>query len=262
MTREICDRYITQRPTDDGLVRVVIQMLPEEAAKLMKAVEAAGDRTSRDRARSTPVDALVEVADAFLAGGDVSAEAPVRATVEVVLHVHDDGSAQLDDGSPLSFETARRLSCDAAAVQITETLDGEVLSVGRRTRTIPASIRRALRARDGGCRFPGCTNRRYVDGHHIRHWADGGETKLSNLVELCRRHHRYVHEYGFSLELSDDDEIVFRDQHGQMISLAPLVPWTPAPLAEAPIPPTWDGSPLDYGWAIEGLLACDARDVQ
>ena len=65
---------------------------------------------------------------------------------------------------------------------------------GRKTRTIPPAIRRALNSRDGGCRFPGCTHQRYVDAHHIEHWADGGETKLSNLVTLCRLHHRLVHE--------------------------------------------------------------------
>jgi hypothetical protein len=180
----------------------------------------------------------------------------------VVLHVVRDGVAHLDVGAPVSLTTARRLACDAAAVRVTEPPDGEVLSVGRRTRTIPASIRRALRARDGGCRFPGCTNRRYVDGHHIHHWADGGETKLSNLVELCRRHHRYVHEYGFGIEIVDG-EIEFRDQRGHAIELAPDLPrprghGLPAVAASMP---TWDGSPLDYGCAVEGLLASGAEGV-
>ena len=75
-----------------------------------------------------------------------------------------------------------------------ENQQGEPLDVGRKTRTIPPAIRRALNSRDGGCRFPGCTHQRYVDAHHIEHWADGGETKLSNLVTLCRLHHRLVHE--------------------------------------------------------------------
>ncbi len=69
--------------------------------------------------------------------------------------------------------------------------DGAVLDVGRRTRTVPPSIRRALLARDGTCRFPGCISRR-CDAHHIEHWLDGGETSLGNLVLLCRRHHRSV----------------------------------------------------------------------
>jgi hypothetical protein len=75
--------------------------------------------------------------------------------------------------------------------------------VGRKTRTIPAAIRRALNTRDGGCRFPGCTHQRYVDAHHIEHWANGGETKLSNLVTLCRLHHRLVHEGEITIESMD-----------------------------------------------------------
>ncbi|TVR61881.1 MAG: HNH endonuclease [Gemmatimonadales bacterium] len=77
---------------------------------------------------------------------------------------------------------------------------GEVLDMGRRTRTIPPALRRALEIRDGGCRFPGC-GLRFTEGHHIVHWSDGGETKLSNLVLLCRFHHRAVHEEGFSVKI-------------------------------------------------------------
>jgi len=70
---------------------------------------------------------------------------------------------------------------------------GTILSVGRKTRTVPPALRRALDYRDRGCRFPGC-GRRYTDAHHVRHWADGGETSLSNTLLLCRHHHRLVHE--------------------------------------------------------------------
>ena len=93
-------------------------------------------------------------------------------------------------------ETSRRMACDASVVHWHETQDGEPLSVGRKTRSIPLAIRRALQRRDGGCRFPGCTCSRFVDAHHITHWADGGETGMDNLVLLCRRHHRMVHEGG------------------------------------------------------------------
>ena len=87
--------------------------------------------------------------------------------------------------------------------------DGEPLSIGRRSRSIPPSMQRALRRRDGGCRFPGCTNTRFVDGHHIKHWADGGETSLSNLIVLCRHHHHLVHEGGFSCATSSDGAVYF-----------------------------------------------------
>ena len=83
--------------------------------------------------------------------------------------------------------------------------DGSVLDVGRKTRTVPPAIRRALDHRDGGCRFPGC-GLRFCDAHHVKHWADGGETRLGNLVLLCRRHHRAVHEEGFGVEIVTDAE--------------------------------------------------------
>jgi hypothetical protein len=87
-------------------------------------------------------------------------------------------------------------------------------------------MRRALRARDGGCRFPGCTNTRFVDGHHIKHWADGGETSLDNLVMLCRHHHHLVHEGGFACEKSADGEVFFRDKREQRLSPRSNLPAT------------------------------------
>jgi hypothetical protein len=85
-------------------------------------------------------------------------------------------------------------------------------------------MRRALRVRDKGCRFPGCTNTRFVDGHHIEHWADGGETSLDNLVLLCRHHHHLVHEGGFVCEKSADGKIRFRDQRDEMLAPSAMMP--------------------------------------
>ncbi|MCH8866727.1 MAG: HNH endonuclease [Proteobacteria bacterium] len=124
----------------------------------------------------------------------------------------------------MSAETSRRIACDCSILSIKEAANGEPLSIGRKTRSIPPALHRALRFRDKGCRFPGCTNDRFVDGHHIRHWADGGETSLDNLVLLCRRHHHLVHEGGFACEKSKDGEIIFRDQRRE-----PLPTWSTLP---------------------------------
>ncbi|MCC5886006.1 MAG: DUF222 domain-containing protein [Gammaproteobacteria bacterium] len=110
----------------------------------------------------------------------------------------------------LATETVRRIGCDAALVRVIESGDGEPLDVGRKTRVIPPAIRRALKRRDGGCRFPGCTHTRFVDGHHIVHWADGGETRLDNLVSVCRHHHRLLHEGGYSVVKRDADFLFVR----------------------------------------------------
>src|SRR5262249_44783883 len=88
-----------------------------------------------------------------------------------------------------------------------------LLRLGGKRRTIPVALRRALRARDGGCRFPGCDNRRFLHAHHLRHWARGGETSLQNLVLLCSRHHRLVHEGGYGL----DERLRFSNRQGRRL---------------------------------------------
>jgi hypothetical protein len=131
---------------------------------------------------------------------------------------------------------------------------------------VPPAIRRALRLRDRGCRFPGCTHTRHVDAHHVRHWADGGETKLSNLVELCGSHHRLLHEGGYGLRVTDDGALVFTRPDGERIPDVPrpLVP-TGDPVAvlaagnhrhdvsAETFRCQWDGAPPDYGAMVQLL---------
>ena len=98
-------------------------------------------------------------------------------------------------GTVLGPEAMRRLACDAAVSRVVTDPDSQPLAVGRRTRVIPPAIRTALVVRDRGCVWPGCDRPpQWTDAHHVRHWADGGPTSLDNLVLLCRRHHRAVHE--------------------------------------------------------------------
>ncbi|MDZ7644987.1 MAG: DUF222 domain-containing protein [Woeseiaceae bacterium] len=172
-------------------------------------------KPEREPASRRRADALADVAETYLA-----ADHAVSATADrfqVVVHVGADtlnaepegdagvtaetsplsDLAHLEHGPHVSAETARRVACDGGIVRLVENDDGVPLSIGRKSRAIPPAIRRALTARDGGCRFPGCTNTRFVDGHHVKHWADGGETSLDNLVLLCRHHHRLVHEGAF-----------------------------------------------------------------
>ena len=109
------------------------------------------------------------------------------------------GAFQRKKSFPLATATARRLACDASLLTVLEDTDGNVLNVGRRTRTIPPAIRHALTLRDQGCRFPGCCEMRFVDAHHIHHWCEGGETRLNNLILQCRHHHRLLHQEGFEI---------------------------------------------------------------
>ncbi|MCY4482331.1 MAG: HNH endonuclease signature motif containing protein, partial [Spirochaetaceae bacterium] len=135
-------------------------------------------------------------------------------------------------GLHLGREAARRVACDAGLVVLRHGADGEVLDVGRRTRTVPSALRRALQSRDHGqCQFPGCDSRR-CDAHHVEHWADGGETRLLNLTLLCRFHHRAVHEQGF--------QVVAGDADGQFRFLRP----DGEPLPAEPPVSSWQGAPL------------------
>ena len=167
---------------------------------------------------------------------------------QVVLHVEaptlesesEPGRSELEDGTRLSAETSRRLSCDASVVRLTEAPDGSVLDVGRKTRTIPPALRRALESRDRGCRFPGC-GLRFTDAHHIKHWADGGETNLENVLLICRFHHRLVHEEGYTVHFprdrrpnSPDRRLHFLDPRMRLLPDAPPPsPHLPAEPVEA-----------------------------
>ena len=145
--------------------------------------------------------------------------------------------------------------------------DGRLVEVGARTRTLPPALRRALQHRDRGCRFPGC-GVSFGQGHHVRHWAQGGPTTLSNLALLCRRHHRAVHEEGYQVERQPDGALQFRRPDGRPL---PEVPPSAAVLGD-PVQvlraahvahglhlhantarPGWLGERLDVGWAIDVL---------
>ena len=179
------------------------------------------------------------------------------------------GHAALEDADGLRVptETARRMACDAGAVVMRHTSDGAILDVGRKTRTIPPALRRALQARDRQCRFPGCNARR-CDAHHVQHWAEGGPTRLDNLVLLCRRHHRSVHEEGFTVQMSSSGDAAFIWPDGRPFPDVPSAPrWTGLPLAPTDArlsaadieigpdtaTPDWYGERLDLGYAIDVL---------
>jgi 5-methylcytosine-specific restriction endonuclease McrA len=142
------------------------------------------------------------------------------------------GQSVLEGGRHVSAETSRRLACDATRVIMRHDEDGRVVEVGARTRTIPPALRRALHHRDRGCRFPGC-GVRFGQGHHIRHWANGGPTTLSNLAMLCRRHHRAVHEEGYRVERQSDGELRFRRPDGRPPPDVPPPPAIPADPVQA-----------------------------
>jgi hypothetical protein len=221
-------RHLHVSATIFGMVRVDGDLDPETGQTFMTALGAVCDAEARipgdDR---TPgqrrADALGELARQFLDRGDrpqVAGERPhVVVTVDLAaLRGQPGGRSALDDVGPIHAETARRLACDAGVTRVITSGRSEPLDIGRRTPVVPPSLRRALVVRDGGrCQFPGCDRpQSWCDAHHVVHWADGGPTALSNLVLLCRRHHRATHG-GFTVRLIDGVP-VFRRPDGSELS--------------------------------------------
>jgi hypothetical protein len=278
-------RWLQAYPGADGMVVIRGQLEPEVGAVVLKALAAAQDilylrRHTKDVSAETraddtadtweqqQADALGLVAEAALHHG-IDPGAPAE-RYQVVVHVdapvlanaESAGQSLVEDGTHVSAETSQRLACDATRVVMRHDAEGRIIEVGARTRTISPALRRALEHRDRGGRFPGC-GRRFTQGHHIRHWAHGGPTTLANLALLCRRHHRAVHEEGFSVQQRPDGELTFRWPNGWII---PDVPPPAAVLAAAvdavaqdihidarTSMPGWLGERLDVGYAIDVL---------
>jgi 5-methylcytosine-specific restriction endonuclease McrA len=285
---------------EDGMVVVRGRLEPEVGALFLQALAAARESLyQRARQRATfnagagdvseetssvsqqRADALALLAETALHQG--LDPGPPGERYQVVVHVDAEvladpaqpGQSVLEGGTHVSAETSQRLACDASRVVMRHDGDGRVVEIGARTRTIPPALRRALHHRDQGCRFPGC-GLRFTQGHHLRHWAQGGSTTLSNLALLCRRHHRAVHEEGYQVARLPDGALQFRRPDGRPL---PEVP-APAVVPGDPIKAlreshdaqglrvnartgcaTWLGERLNVGWAIDVLhpLAQGAR---
>jgi len=299
-------RQLTTWVDEDGMLVLRGRLTPEVGAVVQRALEAAADRLFRESARGTrphqtggtlaeEVTAAQRRADALglLAESALAADLD-RGTAgdhyQIVLHVESggvaaaapvpdeataDSHAVVEVGNAATYvsaETCERIACDASVVVMRQDADGSVLDVGRKTRSIPPAIRRALTARDPRCQFPGCTARR-CDAHHLTHWAHGGPTRLDNLVHLCRWHHRAVHEGGHRITRDTAGNVrVLRPNGTPLPAVPPLPRWTREPLSQAPLGPTtarlaaagieigpytatpaWDGHPFDVVWAIDVL---------
>ena len=219
--------------------------------------------------RPTNAEALTAMCESTLArpptgltGGEryqllLHVDASTLATDSPGASVAGPGSCAIADGPGIAPETARRLGCDASVVAIAER-DGSPVGVGRRTRSIPPSVRRALVARDRRCQFPGCERHRFVDAHHIVHWAQGGATELDNLVLLCRHHHRLVHEGGYSMSRAPEGCLVFRRPDGAEVLPSPPLPRSTPPQLRAGPLLTGAGEKMDLRSCTEAVLAATA----
>ena len=280
----------------DGMWTLHGRFTAEQGALIRKALEQAMDDLQEETADEHPhvtaaapggsvadyerprpaatrrADALERVAQAFLAGARGEHSGGDR----YLIHIHTEPDVLTRDGGGVSSEceehdhvcaeASRRMACDATTIRWQGDEHGEPLNIGRKSRTIPAAIRRALQRRDGGCRFPGCSCRRFVDAHHIHHWADGGATSMDNLVLLCRRHHRLVHEGGFGVHRQPGGEIRFtypdaRDLpdsaagrfRGNAAWIEALNRSSGLEITAQTLPPKWLGERMDSSIVIEAL---------
>ena len=211
-------RYLSRSYHGDGSLTISVELPRESGELVMKALEMAlasmasdgcelhGDDEMVDEMEDETLhqkqaDALVEVARGYLSG-DGNKTNCTADHYQVVVHVDEEvlrGEPDQNSKSDLPIETVRRLCCDASVTPIVEDSDGNPAHVGRKYRVVQPALRRALLARDRSCRYPGCTHEKWLDAHHVVHWADGGETSLENMLMLCSEHHRLLHEGAFQI---------------------------------------------------------------
>jgi hypothetical protein len=294
-------RFVRRSDTASGMVRIEVQLPPEQANILWEAMSAAVDagrgqdasavsdvpaaqshasaeakRPELDPTRlpAERADALVSVAQAYLTHSPRTLgsgyELVLMTTKDQLEHGAAGVGGYLRDGTPVPLHMARMLACDCSRVDVDVGPSGEILDVGRARRTIPSAIGRALWLRDGGCRAPGCGRRHHLHAHHVEAWADGGKTAVSNLVLLCPGHHLQVHEGNLSVQVRSG-KIVFENRYGLKLEPVParsddfdaIERWlhTTEPGFDGAGTPEWDGSRLHLADAVNWLCSAHRNDA-
>ena len=212
------------RNAANGTLRITVELPIEEGEIIARAIEraveagevASGPELGEQSWYAQQADALVAVARSYLEGATSESSATAD-HYQVVVHVDEQSLRGGVGCSDLPIDTVKRLACDASVLTVVEDADGTPLDVGRKKRTVSTTLKRALWSRDRGCTFPGCANKRYVDAHHVRHWANGGETSADNLTLLCSYHHRLLHEGGFRIATDAGGDRYFQRPDGRVI---------------------------------------------
>ena len=295
------ERCVHRHRLPGGMVMLELVLLPDEADLVLRAIEGArevqavqAESAGEPAVEGAPAEAVaaaaapapaeapcwpsradgaLRLAESYLAGHLASGSGGER--FQVMVHLGQEAlaadgqwAATLEDGSLVSAEALRRVACDCALVAMGGDGEGETLNIGRRSRSIPPAIRRALMVRDRGCAFPGCPHTRFLHAHHVKHWLHGGETSLENTCLLCSCHHHLVHEGGWTISRGADGSLVFHSPSGQALAQNPrrepvedIVGWMREWADEHSLElgpqvnmPLWDGSKPDYDLAVSWLL--------
>lgn len=228
-------RSLTLRTRDDGVTEIRVLLPTDEAALVQAALhtaQSAAQTTPDDVPAGTPlplVDALLDVSRGYLAADTRDPDddhhlVTVLVDADALAHPSDslDATCEIPGLGGLEPSTAARIACDCELIGAIRDSDGHVLHLGRTRRTVTRAQRRALRARDRHCQFPGCTHTRWLKAHHIVHWAQGGPTDLPNLMLLCQHHHTTVHDGGITIT-GHPGHWQFRHPDGTDLTTAPPV---------------------------------------
>ena len=277
------ERSVHRRLLPGGMVKLELVLEADEAELVLRAVDRArevragqadppppeGAEVSAETPWPSRADGMVTLAESFLADHHVKASGGER--FQLMVHLDQEAlgpegawSATLEDGTRVSAETLRRVACDCGLIGH----EGEALNIGRRSRSVPPAIRRALMLRDHGCAFPGCSHTRFLHAHHLQHWLHGGETRLENLLMLCSFHHHLVHEGGWRISAGADKTFLFHLPDGKPLAAVPprepvegAVEWlrewaedNDLHLGPETNMPRWDGTRPDYEMAVSALL--------
>jgi len=256
--QQLQDRSVQVGFDDEGMFFMRVRLLPDEGARLMQSLDTAMPDDCSRSVEQRRADALMalgseQTATELIVHVEAQVEAQPVARQQDLHHIETPHGGRVSVSEP----TARRLGCDASVLEMTHDAEGGVASVGRRTRKIPAGMRRALCERDRGCRFPGCSNRR-VDNHHVKHWQDGGETGVANLLQLCRWHHQRVHEGGYRVELGPRGEARFFDDAGAVVGPPKPLPSISPPTLFRATPwggVDWTFAELEVGLVVSTLAS-------
>ncbi len=218
-------RSLTWKETSDGSTKIQITLPPELAQVFLNSVEQSVNQidTTSTRISQRRADAAVLMAEKSLQseGRDIATADRYQVVVSVdaaelekpsaVNHAQATCSQAIpkrpfvQNAGPIAKETARRIACDCS-FSVNQTKKGEPTNIGRKSRVWPSAMVRAIKDRDQVCVWPGCIQSRHLQIHHIKHWADGGETSVSNGACLCSHHHTLVHEGGYTLVNTVVDE--------------------------------------------------------
>ncbi|HET7419720.1 MAG TPA: DUF222 domain-containing protein [Candidatus Dormibacteraeota bacterium] len=225
--------YLHLNRQEDGCLSLVGMLDPAGGAALRAALEPLARRSGAHDHRTGPqrnAHALTE-----LATGGRPANLQVTATIETLKGLAGAAGGDMELSPPISAASVQRMACDCAVTRVLLNQDSVTIDVGRSKRVLSEGLRKALRIRDGHCRWPGCERTASLcHGHHLVHWIDGGETTLGNLVLLCLRHHSMVHEGGWQIIRCDD---------GKIMTIAPTIAFGLAP------PHSWGGGRAAAGGA-------------